>query len=326
MFYQRGRNIEPVLVPDNYRKYVFPICGFELPDDKIFSLGSIQFINKKALCEQFTGQSELFSKFQIKTFAIVNLDYMNLVNDYENGYNSLALKLLKEVIGYLNIIIYKKHGIKKERKIMITSIAEIEMDDGLVPYMVFNSKNELVLKNCSKIDLILNYSELDPRLITEEERVLFQTRYEDRTELQMKIFKSFEYLYYTFNEIYTSERMIKYFIILNHMLREGNGKDLNRKGIMSLLNTLFYNIGEVDLTDDKFTVVFENLYERMRNDILHGILSPFDESSVVMAEDYYLLKKIVIELMILIINNKKICKLTTIDELHSLIKSSRGSR
>ncbi len=127
-------------------------------------------------------------------------------------------------------------------------------------------------------------------------------------------------IYYITNEIYVSERIIKYFIVLNNIFREGN-KELNRIEIAKLLNIVCHKITKVNIFNGNFNGKFEKLYDNIRNNVMHGKLDLENEENAIISNDYFNLKRLFYVLIIVFGEDNTCfrCKSTT--ELKKYINS-----
>ena len=127
----------------NEKAFIFPITGLYLSTNKKLSVGNIDFVDRVYLKNQLIKKDlanniqfiNIFSK--VNTFAVVDLskfgEYKNVCKD---GYNSLALQLLKQTIGAMYISIYNnKSNPDDERRIIISDKGMHEVDEGLNSYL-----------------------------------------------------------------------------------------------------------------------------------------------------------------------------------------------
>ncbi|WP_341877575.1 hypothetical protein [Defluviitalea saccharophila] len=320
------KRIPPVLIPNYSQQFIFPISGMKLKNDEFITIGCVKFVNRNYLLSKYKGN---FESFKVDAFAIVDISKHSSQKKYDEGYNSLALKILKEVIGYLNILVYKKYGLRIERKVMISNIPEQEIDDGFTIY-ISCTDDECQIHNNISLDLTLTKDGIQTFLDKKEWNSYFEISFESRNEIQKRIGKALEYLYYIFNEIYTNERVIKYFIVLNHLIRRDYKTDLNCHGIESILNFFFYEYKLIEVTKElknyKFSTSFLEMYARLRNNILHGILDVEKEETPINEEDYYFLKRIVMELLIVLVEDSKINKFDSMKEIYEFTNEYRTNK
>lgn len=119
---------------------------------------------------------------------------------------------------------------------MISNINKHVLEEGLIKYLSVNSDNVIRIENTrfGTVDLSMTTSEISSiKYMNKNWMSLLEQTFEERSELHKKILKGLEYLYYISNEIYASERIVKYFIVLINIFRTDEG-DLNRKGLQSI--------------------------------------------------------------------------------------------
>jgi hypothetical protein len=312
--------IPPVHRPINKFVYVFPINGMDMSKIEEMKIGYVTFMDKIIAKTRYNIDN---FDFNADTYALVDFSKQAFKLHYQNGMNSIALKILKETIGFINIVLYDRLSLDKERKIMISNINKHILEEGLIRYLSINSDDVINVENArfDTVDLTMTTSEM--RLLKYNNKNwidLLEQNFEDRSELHKKLLKGLEYIYYISNEIYASERIIKYFIVLNNIFRV-DGVDLNRKGIAKYLNLIFSRVKPIQVFHGNFNREFEVLYDGIRNNIMHGILNLDGEEGLIDSNDFHSLKVLFYELLIAITESDDIFVLNTTKDLNSYLES-----
>lgn len=295
MFLPKINNIvQSIHIGNNNMGYAFPISGLKLNDNK-FKVGFSEFIS----AEEFKKQNQTidFSKFNNESFVIIKTDNFK-INQENDGLNSLALKYIKEVIGYLYFAFYFKVNKEIDKKILISNKLDSNLDEGLVPYFKYeNEYKEVFLGNA---DFSIDFSEIHKCI--NYYKLPFEIPLGERSEYQNKLFKCFEFLYYINNEIYATERMTKYFLLLNHLFRKDEKTYLNRKGLCRYINYILSE-NSIEIFPKDFNKNFEKIYDKFRNDLLHGILYAHKETTLVGIDSFNIIKKIFMEILNILFTN-----------------------
>lgn len=312
--------IPPVHRPINSNIFVFPIHGIDMSVIKEMNIGYVTFIDKVTAKSKYNVDN---FDFNTETYALVDLSKQTFQLQYHNGLNSIALKILKETIGYINITIYDRLSLDKERKIMISNINKHILEEGLIRYLSLNSDNVIKIENTrfDTVDLTMTTSEIGLLKYMNKNWIkLLEQNFEERSELHKKLLKGLEYIYYISNEIYASERIIKYFIVLNNIFKV-DGIDLNRKGIAKYLNLIFSRVKPIQVFRGNFNREFESLYDGIRNNIMHGILNLDNEEGMIDSNDFHNLKVLFYELLISLTETDDIFILNTTKDLNLYLES-----
>ena len=314
------RIIAPVHNSINNFVFIFPINGIDMSDAKELKIGYVTFMDKVITkCKYNVDNFE----FDAETYALVDLSKQTFKLQYHNGLNSIALKILKETIGFLNISVYNRLSLDKERKIIISNISKHMLEEGLIRYLSINNDKVIKIENTrfDTVDLTMTTSEITLLKHMNKNLIkLLEQNFEDRSELHKKLLKGLEYIYYISNEIYASERIIKYFIVLNNIFKV-DGIDLNRKGIAKYLNLVFSRVKPIQVFSGNFNRQFEALYDGIRNDIMHGILKLDNEEGMINIHDYHNLKVLFYELLISLTESDEIFELNTTKDLNSYLET-----
>ena len=109
-------------------------------------------------------------------------------------------------------------------------------------------------------------------------------------------------------------------MILNHIFRDTEKLDSN--DIARRIRILFDIKKKKKIIEDKIQKAIPDIFSRLRNDPIHGILDPFEEVCLIHEKDYKPLKRIVMETIILLIEHEELSKLKTTKELNDYIFSS----
>ena len=319
--------------PSDSKTYIFPILGLEISDNKYITLGHVMFVSKDFLINEILSNKEhqiiQYTNTEMvntKTFAILNLEqYGDLEDICKDGNNSLALQIVKQVIGAIYISIYKnkRYIPEYEKRIIISHNSRHEVDEGFVSYIEgdLNQKSFIPKKSDIAENLVISMNQTYLENINDLSTI-FQQPIKSRNCYQEKIFKSLELLYGTFSETYTNERVFKYVMIVNHIFKNKlvSDKMYNDKYIGGLLKILFDIVATQKIVDGKISAVFTDIYSRLRNNPLHGELDPYEEICLINHNDYIPLKKITMETLILLVENKELNKLETTEELINYLK------
>lgn len=318
-FHLPNKYIAPVHQSINNTIFLFPVNGIDMSEMKEMMIGNVTFIDKENVMKTFYIPDY---DYPVSSYALVDLSHQTFQNEYPNGLNSIALKMLKETIGFLNVSVYDRDELRREIKITISNIDRHILEEGLVQYLSLkNGKTIIENTRFNSVSLTMAKEELySINHMNKNWISLLEQDFEKRSELHKKILKSLEYIYYISNEIYASERIIKYFIVLNNIFREGDA-DINRKGITKMLQIIFTHVKPQEIFKCKFTTGFENLYNEIRNRIMHGNLNLDDEEGLVNLGDYYNLKIIFYELITILTEYTYIYNLNTTKELNDYLRS-----
>lgn len=310
----------PVHKPINNYIFIFPINGIDMGVVGEVNIGYVTFMDKGiAKCKYNVDNFD----FNAEAYAIVDLSKQTFKLQYHNGLNSIALKILKETIGFLNVSVFDRLSLDKERKIIISNISKHILEEGLIQYLSINNDDVIKIENTrfETVDLTMTTSEI--RLLNRMNKnwiKLLEQNFEDRSELHKKLLKGLEYIYYISNEVYASERVIKYFIVLNNIFKV-DGIDLNRKGIAKYLNLVFSRVKRIHVFNGNFNREFEYLYDGIRNKIMHGILNLDNEEGMIDTNDYHNLKVLFYELLISLTESDEIFVLNTTKDLNSYLET-----
>lgn len=312
--------IPPIHRPINEFVFVFPINGIDMSDIEEIDIGYVTFLDKVTAKSKYNVDN---FDFNAETYALVDLSKQTFILQYQNGLNSIALKILKETIGYINIAIYDRWRLDKERKIMISNINKHILEEGLIQYLSINNDNIIRIENTrfNAVDLTITTSEIKALKYMNKNWIrLLEQNFGERSELHKKLLKALEYIYYISNEIYASERIIKYFIVLNNIFKI-DGIDLNRKGIAKYLNLVFSRVKPIQIFSGNFNREFEALYDGIRNNIMHGKLNLDNEEGMIDSNDFHNLKVLFYELLISLTESDDIFMLNTTKDLNTFLEA-----
>lgn len=313
-------------IPLMNTSFIFPITGLKLEKNNKISVGMVEFADREYLKNNVV-QNALFEAMSlanrynnIETFAIVDLNkmgrYEGLCPREKGGNNSLALQILKQSIGAIYLSIYNKYKPKydMDRRIVISDKGVHEVDEGLVDYFVLHNGKYMNYPNDTARLLIATVNDFDISNINELNNIMMKPL-EERCELENKICKSLEIIYSLYSESYTVERVIKLAIILNYIFRESDKEDINIKKIERKIKILFNTVTNQNILETipkymlskncetkKIANVLDNIYSRIRNNIMHGKIDLYTEYAVISLDDYIPLKVITIEVINTILN------------------------
>jgi hypothetical protein len=303
--------------------FVYPINGIDLQKYKELKIGNVTFIDKSIAIQNYNCTDY---NYPVDSYAVVNLKNQTFNKTYNNGLNSIALKILKETIGLLNVSLYAPYNMYTERKITISNINKHFLEEGLIKYLTLH-KNNVIIQNVKfdNVKLTMTDDELKSLEYIHKNWIsLVSLDFEKRNEYQKKLLKALEYIYYISNEIYASERIIKYFIVLNNIFK-AEGREINRQGIAHYLNIIFNKVKVVKIFDGNFNKEFGDLYDTIRNNIMHGVLDLDNEEGLINNDDFYNLKALFYELIRILAENENLnLQNSTVelnDYLDKLIKS-----
>jgi len=301
---------------DNCNEFLYPLFGILIDDGT--KVGKVSFLNKNKL----HGFSSIDSLFLNDIFAKIAI-----TEQCKDGRNSLALKYIKETIGYFYILKYcNSKYVMDECKILITNKKHYDMDEGLIPYYSIVNDSSL-LKNAQFANPGLNFdynqfSSNNRKSILE----IIEKNEEDRNEIEKKIAKSLEFLYYIINDPNANNRMTNYFILLNHLFRD-HENDININGINQYINYYFTKLKPMEfVTGKKNTQVLSDLYDRLRNNIQHGIIVSELESSIIDEHDMISLKKIIMETIIILAEHPELNKHKNMKDVFNDMKAKQKER
>lgn len=301
-------------------KFAFPIQGPQLATGNQYALGNILLLPKEdfEIRYQFNG----FRPAGFTTPTVGIIDYDTISNTPPNKHETRhthCLNFLKSFLGALHIAIFKANR-SCEKKAIISNSATPEINEGFSLCYGLDEQNYNSIKG--NFDPNFNISSVSNQLEAEQWTSLFSTPIDKQTELQRKIFKLLEISYYSSNDIHAYTRMINWFIALNYAFRESEDQKINRPHITKNLNIIFSNILKYTPFDCKFNKGFDALYDRVRNNILHGIL-PHYELTLVEKNDYEKLKNIFYKLIVFLVENDEINKMKTTSDVITYLKNYR---
>jgi hypothetical protein len=309
--------------PLHTKKFILPLQGLILDTKDSISLGNVILYSKESINEEYDLNG--IDQLVVSTFAYIDTERIGEETNYRLGENSIAFRIVKEIVGYLYILVFKKYKLRKERKIMISNNREYEMNEGFAPYWAGDS----YFKNINfslPIDLKLNISEVDSYLNNARWEKILDKKPKERTNLQKKIVKSLEVLYTIYNEINANERISKYFILLNYLLKESPEQNINRKFMSRYLNEIICNRLGLDVFDSKFTKAFDKFYHRLRNCHEHGVLKENEELTLIDENDYNNLTIIVMNLIIYLAEHEDTENCSSIKDLYKKFKDDWDRR
>jgi len=320
--------------PSNYKLYIFPIHGLTIKDNTIINIGNVEFLSKEHLTNSLNNigfVSNIINEMRdTQTFAVVDLEkYGDIEGICSDGNNSLALQIVKQAIGGIYIAIYKNNNSKLdyEKRIIISTNNRHEVDDGLVSYFECNANDKQIQirRNVSPDYLCIAIDQVYLASIKDIQD-LFTIKIKDRSKYQLKLLKSLELLYATYNKIYTNERIFKFAMIVNHIFHNSlvSAKQYNSKYIGGKIRILFDIILKKKSELRKVAFIFNDIYERLRNNPLHGELMPYEEVCLINYTDYIPLKKIVMETLIILIEDNNMNKLKNTEEVISYLESKQN--
>ena len=324
--------------------FIFPITGLVLSNNESIKIGEIVFVNKKYLenniLDKFLVLDPNYDKLfnNVKTFAIVDLskygDYKDLCKD---GNNSLALQILKQTIGAIYISIYiKKKKVDCERRIVISNKGLHEVDEGLNSYMAFYKGEYYLCPN--EVDKMLFCTSSDFELYNIKKFIrILNKNYEEKSQYEQKICKALEIIYSIYNESYSRERVIKWAILLNYLFREDDDQNLESTDIGRKLRIIFNVIEEKKILENipkyicpsskktkKISDIMIKIYSSVRNNLMQGKIDFYTEYSVCNLEDMIILKVTVIELLIIMCDDKYIDNCKTIKDFNLFVEKKEA--
>ena len=326
--------------PIQENSFIFPITGLQLAMNTSIFIGNIQFVDKEYLEKniidfQLACDSLFTRNFNnVKTFAVVDLSkYGNYRKLCKDGNNSLALQILKQTIGSIYLSIFIKHDSPTfERRIVISSKAIHEVDEGLNPYMAIYNGKYMICPNEVDKGLVGSFIDFDLENIENIIDILNKD-YKEKTEYEQKMCKTLEVVYSIYNESYSRERVIKWAILLNYLFREDDSQNLDSPDIGRKLKIIFNVIEKKEILEKlpryivpkpkktkKISDIIINIYSRVRNDLMHGKIDFYTEYAVCKLEDMIILKVIVMELLSIMASDKYLNECKTIREFNCFVE------
>lgn len=306
-------------VYDKADRFVFPVFGLKIETDAQYEFGPITIMGKEAFLRQLDKGKRIKFRWGNRAIAEVQIPADLLEITPEGQRHRTALNLLRELIGSFHVFAYKLDP-SREKKITISKSTDAEVEEGLSPfYASWGTIDYLYYSNDFSFSL-----DLASVLHFTEEGIwndLFDA-VDKRNEYQTKICKLLEISYYSTNNIHAYNRMNDWFIALNYAFRSSDSQDIRRTYLARKLNVIFSNILQEEIFDKKFTKGFEHLYEKVRNNILHGIL-PVDELSTVDESDFKALRFIFYNLIIFMVEDERVNANHSINEFVAYLTQYR---
>jgi len=305
---------------DNSKEYIYPIYGINIQED--ISLGKVSFVKKESLEKEIT----LNSVFKNDIFAKVLIDD---IIAHKLGNNSLSLKYLKETIGFIFILNYleQKIWVLNECKIVISNEKIWTLDEGLV--VNYSKKNgRYTLNNTELYHHDFSFNLKQEKIKNQNNWLKILSKEENsRTPLEKKICKSLECIFHIVNDTNATNRMTNYFILLNHIFRIDDNTDIKINGINQFINYFFGYKTEKSFFKSKSNAAgVQEIYDRCRNNIQHGIIPSEEEFALVEEEDMNSLKKVIFETLILLVNDSELSSRNSSREIYDLMIKSHKTK
>lgn len=326
--------------PISESSFIFPITGLQLAMNTSLLVGNIEFVDRQYLINNVID-SDLALDFvfnrsfgEVKTFAVVDLSKYGKYNGLcKEGNNSLALQIIKQTIGAIYLSIYlRRNNLTFERRIVISNKGVHEVDEGLNSYMAINNGSYMVCPNEVDKALVGSCSDFNLDNIRNIIKILDKS-YNEKTEYEQKICKALEIVYSIYNESYSRERVIKWAILLNYLFREDNNHNLESTDIGRKLRIIFNVMEGKNILEKlpdfvqsknrrtkKISEIMINIYSRVRNDLMHGKIDFYTEYAVCNLEDMIILKVTVIELLLIMVDDKYLNECETTKEFNSFVE------
>lgn len=328
----------------NSKKYLFPITGFEI-NDKI-EIGNTIFFKKGTEINESIPQISHKLFREVETLAFVDLE--NIPDIWKNkcDLSSIALQTLKQSIGVIYLAYYEViGGIINEKRIVISNLNVHEIDEGLVP---FTTEKEVV--NFREPSKYLNMK-LNDNLVTKIKSTcsVFNRVSNMTTEMECKVLKVIESLYYLNNEIYSLERILKICAFLNFVFVESKDDEKDFNKVASNVNQIF-NYYDVDVLKNfslaekfnlveklssveklsgsenlrlakkiKLNVIMNEIHTEIRNKYSHGKIDLYQEFSVIHENQYNVFRIVIYELLKLLMFNKDFSEIKSSKELNEFV-------
>lgn len=334
----------------NHEKiFIFPITGLIIEDT--LSVGKVTFYNKESFdtnLVKFDIGPFLKSKFlsKVTTLAVVNTNGLNEkwyeeirileTSNVDSDMLSIAIKLLRQSIGILYLVIYlTSKRVDDEKRIVISPLGEHEIEEGIIFYCTeANAYN----KTSTSERLKIKGSEITTEKLDSLLKII-DGYYTSDFELDIKKLNSLELLYCIQNEIYARERILKMCALISHIFLIDRKDNLNRTNLFNFVIQLFNYYG-IDiyskLPTDLINVerlqlkkkhkYLEDIYENLRNSFMHGYFDLYGDFTPTVIEDLLTLKITTYELLNLLITNDDISKISTSSGLIEYIKEIQVSK
>ncbi|MBO6231980.1 MAG: hypothetical protein IK990_06525 [Ruminiclostridium sp.] len=313
----------------NATVFYFPITGMIITQP--LKIGKCDYIPLSLFKEQIKLPQNMVENISVIAKTTVDVPENWIKNAIDNY--SIALQLTKQSIGAIYLSIYNsKKRCDNNRRIVISPIGKHEVDEGLVIY-----QTNLSTRNTTDVSSTLFFSDKDAsdlflaNLDTINNQILMY--YSNNNEYGNKILKSLEIIYCINNEIYSNERILKICAALSMLFKADNDtKDVDSPWIASRLNQLFHyrsvNIIEkipetvncLKKTKKNYNEIFIDIYSRIRNSFMHGIIDPYQEFTVITTDEYLLYIVSLYELIDILILDGSFNSLQTTKELVERIK------
>ena len=118
-----------------------------------------------------------------------------------------------------------------------------------------------------------------------------------------------------------------YFILLNHIFRIDDNTDIKINGINQFINYFFGYKTEKSFFKSKSNAAgVQEIYDRCRNNIQHGIIPSEEEFALVEEEDMNSLKKVIFETLILLVNDSELSSRNSSREIYDLMIKSHKTK
>ncbi len=317
-FMLMARDVKRLMYEDS-EQFVFPVNGLNGVESVACSFRYVSFMSRERFVDEYVLDLSGKSLLKTNTVAIVDVgEYRAL---HKGALHLVAVNVLREFIGAMHAVC-ALIDIKKEGRVVISNSNVHEIEEGFVDFLtIFKDKNcEHFRKN---VDIDMN---MDTFLSYKNVHFWIDFLNRDisgRNEIGTKVNKLLELSYYSSSSIHAYRRMNDWFIGLNYFFRDG--KDINRNFITQKLSVIFDHILKNKCFENKFSKGFEDLYQRVRNDIMHGSLPEYDLSSVDV-KDYYALKTIFNYLICFTIEKNVAVSYKTTADLNSYLTSYRPKK
>jgi len=301
--------------------FAFPIQGLTFSKSKAYTFGYTTLYQRDEFEKEIAKRSDNVPlSFKSEAVAVVDLSTVDSTYFKYGDTHSYALRVLKEVLGAMHVLVHNDSTQTGEKKITISELQEPELEEGLVCCWGIG-KDGFISRKSNFILLDLGIWNVADALNTPDWKSLFDTPLDKRNNYQETVFKLLEIAYYSCNDIHANNRMIDWFIGLNHALRKTPGENLKRPRMGSLLSVVFKKTLNKNVFSINFSTGFEDLYGRMRNDILHGILPTDPELSPVGSDDFFALKQLFLELVSFYVENPIVNSSQTMEQAIDAIEA-----
>ena len=312
------------LKENNSVQFLFPITGLSI--DNELTIGYVTFYNLKNINYEKAEHLKIFIK-NISALSTVNtvayVDVSQIPASWKEKCNnnlSIALMLIKQVIGLLYLTYYEYEGFKDQKRIIISENNKHECEEGMGIYL---SSDGYVRKSKVSGNLWLHPSSSFLRLLYVKVPS-FIALYAMDSEMKLKILKLFESLYHLLNEIHSVERILKMSAFLQFILLENVKEDFPpvSKRIRYFLDQNNIRIDAFGNTG-KLNSMLDKIYRNIRNKYSHGEISLYEEYNVINASDYFMFFQVYMSVILLLVYNTDLKKIKSTQDLLKQIANYR---